>query len=614
MSCPPILLLVTYVVYLGLATTASVPLLAPVDWVHEGERLGSAQVVLSGGLPHKDAYLTHGLFPDVIRPLFAFQLFGESIASDRLLGIFLEPLAYVAAVYYLWHAFPEMWIRYVGMGSFALFPLLLVPRHILVFLGLAFLTQWIRQQKRSRLFLAGATPGLAFLGSTMEQASFLLATVLAFPFVWLASVYWSNGPSGSIDAGSIRTPWRNQVLAPLSIGMLVGFVPFVGYLLGSTTGDAFLSDLLNRATTDMVVNRDPYPPLSVSNFIWYGVPATYGASGLLYCWRVLRGDRAWRLILPTLLFGGASFIYAVHGCCPTYGKLATVAFPFIVLVVQILYLSTSESTADGSRRAGLLSLNSSSGIFIATVFAALLILLQSLTQEWTHKQIIPRYLFPLFSLMIIGVALAAMGRVPAFERRRRFWLTTCPVAALTVSVWLFANAKPQVLAAQLQKPRLVSHLGQLIPLLVKTGGRLSRDRPPYVEDETLKYLEGKARLGQRVVIFAAGAGVYYFLAKATPPNRFAEVYHAMSDHAAREVIESLILSRAELLIACGDEGQRVTGWPMNPHLSSYVLGFYRDTEVRLRSQLLGEGCSFSIWTHQEMSQTMARSVSYGGRT
>lgn len=602
MSCPPILLLVTYAVYLGLATTASVPLLAPVDWVHEGERLGSAQIVLSGGLPHKDTYLTHGLFPDVIRPLFAFQLFGESIASDRLLGIVLEPLAYVAAVYYLWHAFPEMWIRYVGMGSFALFPLLLVPRHILVFLGLAFLTQWIRQQKRSRLFLAGATPGLAFLGSTMEQASFLLTTVLAFPFVWLASVYWSNGPSASIDAGCIKTPWRNQVVVPLSIGMVVGLVPFVGYLLGSATGDAFLSDLLNRATTDMVVKRDPYPPLSVSNFIWYGVPATYGASGLLYCWKVLRGDHAWRLILPTLLFGGASFIYAVHGCCPTYGKLATVAFPFIVLTVQVLYLSTGREIRESQSVVGHSIVSLSTAIFAATACVGLLLLMYSLLHDWTSKQVVPRYLFPLLALVVLGTPLAVLARVSALDRQRRYWVVVCPVVALIVSVWLFANAKPQVLAAQLQKPKLARHLGNLIPLLVDTRSRLSRNVPPYVEDETLNYLKAKTGMGQRVVIFAAGAGVYYFLAGATPPNRFPEVYHAMSDRAAKEVIESLTVSRSELLIACGDEGRKVTGWPMNPYLSTYILGHYGETEVRLRSQLLGEGCPFSVWTHREVPQ------------
>ena len=58
--CPRSLLVGVYVLYLGLATTASVPLFAEIDWLHEGERLGTAQIVLNGGLPFRDAFLVHG--------------------------------------------------------------------------------------------------------------------------------------------------------------------------------------------------------------------------------------------------------------------------------------------------------------------------------------------------------------------------------------------------------------------------------------------------------------------------------------------------------------------------------------------------------------------------
>jgi hypothetical protein len=575
-------------------------LLAPVDWVHEGERLGTAQIVLSGGLPHKDAYLTHGLFPDVIRPLLAFSLFGESIAADRLFGMLIEPLAYVAAAYFLWHLFPEMWIRWVGIASFVLFPVLLVPRHILIFVGLAFLAQWVRQRKRSRLVLAGLTPGLAYLGSTMEHASFIFASTFAFPVVWLGSVratQW-GGSSGEEGDEPIKT-WCEQVLGPILIGLAMGFVPLVTYLLVSGTGGAFMADLLNRAVNDMVVKRDPYPEFSLANFIWYGVPATYGAAALLYAWKMLRGDQAWMAILPVLLFGLASFIYAIHGCCPTYGKLATVIFPFVVLVVLILYLSVTESMTKGVGRAEGSSSHLSRGILTITALVGTFIVWQSSTQEWSPKQVIPRILFPFFGIVLMGSAVTGIMRRPFFEKHRRLCLVSFPIAALIVSVWLFANAKPQILAAQLQKPRLIDHLARLIPLYMNAGGAFSRETPAYIKDETLNYVKEKARTGQRVVILAAGSGIYYFLANTTPPNRFAEVYHAMTDSTAREVITSLRMSQADLLVACHDGGKRVTGWPMNPHLISYVAEVYADTGVRLRSQLLGEDCSFSVWRHRD---------------
>ena len=157
--CPLWLLIGIYLLYLGLATTASVPLFAEIDWMHEGERLGTAQIVLSGGLPIRDVYTPHGLFPEVIRPLVAFWLFGESLASDRLMGLLLEPLAYLAAAFYVWRLFTTPFWRVGGLVSFALFPLLILSRHIAVFLTLAVLSGWVRDGDPRRLFRAGLIAG-----------------------------------------------------------------------------------------------------------------------------------------------------------------------------------------------------------------------------------------------------------------------------------------------------------------------------------------------------------------------------------------------------------------------------------------------------------------------
>src|SRR5262249_47002662 len=140
--CPRWLLLAVYFVYLGLQTVDSVPLFAKINWMHEGERVGSVQIVMDGGLPIRDVYLPHGLFPEVIRPMVAFWMFGESLAADRIVGILIEPVTYVAAVFYVWKVFPTNAWRLVGLLGVGLYSLLLTPRHIPVFLSLGLLTAW----------------------------------------------------------------------------------------------------------------------------------------------------------------------------------------------------------------------------------------------------------------------------------------------------------------------------------------------------------------------------------------------------------------------------------------------------------------------------------------
>ncbi|MBM4125667.1 MAG: hypothetical protein FJ246_12085, partial [Nitrospira sp.] len=144
--------------------------------------MGVVQTVLDGGLPIRDVYLPHGLFPEVIRPLLAFLVFGESLAADRLMGLLIQPLAYVAAAYYVWGVFPTLFWRVTALIGCALYPLLLLPRHIVVFLALGLLTSWAKDQTRWKLFGAGCIAGLGFVGSTVDQAVFLLVTLLLVPF------------------------------------------------------------------------------------------------------------------------------------------------------------------------------------------------------------------------------------------------------------------------------------------------------------------------------------------------------------------------------------------------------------------------------------------------
>ncbi len=600
--CPRSLLVGVYVLYLGLATTASVPLFAEIDWLHEGERLGTAQIVLDGGLPFRDAFLVHGLFPDVVRPLLAFQLFGESLAADRLVGLLIEPLAYVAAVFYLWRVFPSTAWRIVGLVGFGLYPLLLIPRHIVVFLALGFLTSWGHVRRRRYLVLAGTMTGLAYVASSLEQATFLLGTVMAFPvFLAIKHSMLNRVPADSRRNDSISgKALYNQVVFPLLGGLLLGLIPFWGYLWLSGTTEAFLNDFTMRVLTDTVIMRDPYPAFTLMNITWYLVPALYVVSAVAIMFRIrVSGDQHWTPIMPTLLFGILSFIYAMRGCCPTYWKLATVSFPFIVLVTYVLYVmkTMQEGQAPPSGRRGLF--RADQVLLTLTSVWMLSILLHSLIRDWGPKQVAPRILFPALALMILG----AVGAVAYGWIRERRWrggfVVACPLAALIVAVWFYNDAKPQVLSAQLKKPRLVSDMGRLADSVATANGRLTRMHPLYLQDEVLSYLTTSSHQERQVVILATGAGIYYFLASLSPPNRFPEVYHAMADGPAIEVVEGLERTRAEVLVACHDHGQSVTGWPMNDNLARFLAENYVDSGVRLNSKRLGAGCPFSVWVHRE---------------
>ncbi len=600
------LLVCVYLLYLGLTSSASVPIFAAIDWLHEGERLGTAQIILNGGLPIRDVYLPHGFLSDVIRPLLAFRLFGESLASDRLMGLLLAPLPYVAAVFYLWQLFPSKFWRIVGLAGFALYPLLLLPRHVVVLLALGLLTAWTRRPQRRLLVGTGLLTGLGFLLSTMDQAVFLLVAVCLVPVV-IALERWASNRSVATGAdGDHRTlgaAWRDVAL-PLYLGVAAGLLPFLGYLALTSTADLFVSDLFRRAEADayafaQVWGYKSLPPLSPVNAVWYMVPFFYVALASVIATRVVRrGDRSWTAILPTLLFGMVSFVYAVRQF--SYWKLAVVSFPFIAAVTYALavverdWAEPSEKAEPQARSAGARALLGITGVLMVAL------LVQALMRDWMPKQIAPRYLFPAFAMVILGAA-AAAGAERLQARRRRALAVICPVAALIVSVWFYADAKPQILAAQIKKPKVIGEAVRLASEMAGTGARLSREFPPYLqdEDEVVAYLKEKHREGRRVVLLAAGAGVYYFQAGVAAPNRFPHIEVATAEAWAREVAEGLDRTRAELLVSCRDRGATVTGWPINPLLSAFILSNYVDSGQKLRGDMLGEACPFTVWVRRE---------------
>ena len=601
--CPRWLLITVYFLYLGLVTADSYPLFANISWGIEGERMGSAQIVLNGGLPIRDVYLPHGPFPEVIRPLLAFWLFGESLAADRIVGMLIEPLVFVAAAFYVWRVFPTGFWRLVGLLGFALYPLQLLTRHIPVFLALGLLTAWVYERRPRQLVWAGIITGLGYVMGSVDQATFLVATVLAFPFAALAEHIMrqlAGVGRDRLNEAPIRSVFV-ETACPLFGGLIIGLIPFLAYMGLTGTAGLFVEDLVSRAHADAyalghVWHQTSYPSLSRMTLVWYVVPAFYVVLAAVIILRIHRhGERLWTPLLPTLLFGVLSFVYAIRHFI--YWKLAVVLFPFIVAFVYVLYVvmiqqqhttACRDETGLGSSEKILLSLSG---------YAMIALLADSLTRDWSAKLVWPRFLFPVLALVIIAATVAAgAGRV-----RARRWLTglvvACPLAALAIATWYCNDAKPPLLSAQLAKPRLVSDAVRLVRVMATGDGRLTRDRPQYVEDETLRYLRRAAR-EHRAVVILVPTGIYYFLAGVSPPNRFADISVTMSERWSQEVIRGLDRTKAELLVACDDGGQRMGGWAMRPVLSGFIAANYADSGRRLNSQLLGD-CPFSVWVHRK---------------
>ena len=601
--CPRWLLPSIYFLYLGLATTASVPLFADIDWMHEGERLGSVQIVLDGGLPIRDVYLPHGLFPEIIRPLLAFSMFGESLAADRIFGILLAPLAYVAAAFYIWRVFPVRIWRIVGMVGLALYPVLIEPRHIPVFLTLGLLTAWVYDRSRRNLWVAGLISGLSCIIGTLDQAVFLVVATILFPLVM--AIELSGSGQNELTRIEGRDLWRT-VIPPLFGGLALGLVPFLAYLGWTGTVALFLDDLVKRGEADAyafvhVWHYSTYPSLSRETLIWYAVPAFYVILATTAILRVrLCGEHHWMAVAPTVLYGILSLAYAIRAF--QYWKLAVVLFPFIVSFVYLLYaLSLDPGGHSGNEKQQEISLPQKL-LLIVVGCAMTTLLVDSLLREWGAKQILPRILFPVLSLAILIVSVAALASIRWVSRRGGAVAPPCALAVLLVGSWYCNDAKPQLLSAQLMKPQLVQDVGRLLRSATMT--KLTRDNPSYVQDETLQFLRASSRNRRHVVVLAPGAGIYYFLSELSPPNRFPEISVTLADKWAEEVVAGLRKTEAILLVACDDDGRSMRGWPIKAALADYLANNYIDSGQRLQSQLLSD-CPFSVWVHRNALLALA---------
>jgi hypothetical protein len=562
-------------------------------------------MALHGGLPIRDFILTHGLYDEVLGPLIAFRLFGESLASDRLLGLLIAPLAYVAAIVYLWKVFPTPQWRFIGLVAFALYPLLIVPRHIPVFLGLGYLSAWAYDGRPRVLFYAGGIMGVASIFSTLDQAVLLGVTGLLFPALRTAEV-------SAFRRTGVRTcvssMWASfiAIARPLYGGLFVGLLPFLCYLVLTGVTFTFVDDILRRMEMERYAFpvASPYksfPPFSLTTAIWYVVPTFYGALCVFISFRVFRWkDEGWACIWPTLLFGILSFWYAMRQY--VYWKLAMVSFPFIVCSVYVLYVAMSQHRNRG------VQYEETSGFFgtrLLAVFslgAMSAVLIASLVRDWTPKQTLPSVIFPILALIIMGLSLYSLKRGQNDRKVNPRWMVVaCTLMAVIVSAWFCNDAKPQLVGVLLKKPKLIGDLTHLYTSFRETGGKLNREVPKYVEDEVLTYVRTTSHSGREVVILATGAGVYYFLADSTPPNRFPEIFHAQVDASISDVIAGLVRAKPDILVSCDYDGRMITGWPIRPLLAQFISTYYVDSGKRLNNKMRGAACPFTVLIHQGMA-------------
>ena len=262
------------------------------DLFHEGERLAHHDELAQGGLPYRDFYVPHGLGEDVLKPLLATRLHGESVEGLRRLG----------QNSYLYRG----WLPPLGLLSLALAGCVLLrsaswlallcallatgllevsERYALGFLAVAALGAYASGERPRWLGLAGALTVLAGLYST-EVGIFLFSVTL----VWLLTL----------------RPRRARSLLPFGYGVALTAIPFLGWcLLRGITGDFF-----ENLYIQLVLRREIWPSS-------YPVPS--GPSALLLYY-----------LVPAVALSGA--VLAIRTGCKRLSLAALTACAFWLTV------------------------------------------------------------------------------------------------------------------------------------------------------------------------------------------------------------------------------------------------------------------------------------------
>jgi hypothetical protein len=159
------------------------------DRFHAGERLAHLDALRAGKLPFRDVYVFHGFGEEVVKPLVATRLFGDSLESLRIVGenafIYrgvLPALGFAAAI-----AAVAVWVRSLWVFLAAWLLLLcgwaeITDRHLFAMLAVAALGMSVRTGRTPWLVACGVGCGMALLYSLDTGLHVSAATL-----IWLAA-------------------------------------------------------------------------------------------------------------------------------------------------------------------------------------------------------------------------------------------------------------------------------------------------------------------------------------------------------------------------------------------------------------------------------------------
>ncbi|MFQ5411238.1 MAG: hypothetical protein ACE5EC_03035 [Phycisphaerae bacterium] len=260
------------------------------DLYHEGERLAAIDALRDGALPFRDIYIPHGLGEDILKPLLACRLFGDSVESLRRLGQnsyfyrgLLPPLGLAAIL-----LAGAVLLRRPGLLALLAAMLLaglyeVTDRHILGFLAWAALAQYLHTRRLRWLYLAGLGIGGATLYS-LEVGLYMGAAAS----VWLILDAWLISDPTSTQSPGL--PLAAGLLSAALVTILLPFLIWCGW-------HGIVSDLFQNVQMQLFERKELYPAP-------YPVPDWHSAESLMNNLRVCGGLLLMFYAIPGLILAG----------------------------------------------------------------------------------------------------------------------------------------------------------------------------------------------------------------------------------------------------------------------------------------------------------------------
>lgn len=306
---------VTVLALIALMATHDGRIDGPLDMYHEGERLAHVDTLLAGGLPYRDVYVPHGLGEDILKPLAARWLFGDSVASLRMLGQnnyiyrgLLPPLGAVSVVLAAAAITRSMAAAGIAAALVAIGLYEVSERHVLGMLSIACLAMFMHARRDRSLLSAGLLASLAALYS-LEVGLYAMAVGLA----WIPLDAW-------IQATSKRKVFAFIGGISIGLALFLAWVAWHGILpnvWANTAMQLFQRKELYPVSYPVVswMSDQPFVDnLKVAGgtlLLFYVTPLSYGVAAVIAA--VLSGDRRIRSGLLLASLTGAAFWITVIG-------------------------------------------------------------------------------------------------------------------------------------------------------------------------------------------------------------------------------------------------------------------------------------------------------------